>query len=210
MDMNNGVLRQDEHPTRKILVECARNLVAREGVDGVTVDMVLTESGVSKGSLYHHFKDFDTLIHTVQIRNFSEFVDEGISFLESALGNASSVGELRSNLHAVIELAHDPRRAAHRIERARIIGSAGSALDFTEALAQEQERLRRRSEDLIAEAQKRGWVNTTLSPRALSSFILGLTFGRVLDDVCHEQVQPDEWNAVVRQFVDRVLLNVVD
>ncbi|MFM7871298.1 MAG: TetR/AcrR family transcriptional regulator, partial [Actinomycetota bacterium] len=119
--MNNGVLQQSEHPTKVTLVECTRNLVSRLGVDAVTVEMVLTDSGVSKGSLYHHFKDFDALIETVQVRSFSEFVDEGISFLEAALGSATSRDELRANLHAVIPLAHDPARAPHRIDRARIV-----------------------------------------------------------------------------------------
>lgn len=206
--MNVSVLKQNAHPTKKTLVECTRQLIAQHGVDAVTVDMVLSDSGVSKGSLYHHFKDFDALIQTVQVGNFSVFVDEGISFLEAAMGRASSAEELRANLYAVIELAHDPRRAPNRIERARIVGSSGTALEYTQALAREQERLRRRGEELIAEAQSRGWVNSALSPRALSSFILGFTFGRVLDDVCQTHVAPDQWNAVVRQFMDQVLLAV--
>lgn len=206
--MRNDVLKRDEHPTKKNLVECTRQLISRNGVDAVTVDMVLTESGVSKGSLYHHFKDFDALIQTVQIRNFSEFVDEGIGFLEEALGRATSAEQLRTKLYAVIDLAHDPRRAPNRIERARIVGSSGTSLEYTQALASEQERLRRRGEELIAEAQRRGWVNPTLSPQALSSFILGFTFGRVLDDVCLTHVSSDDWNAVVRQFMERILLAV--
>lgn len=206
--MNDVVLQQAEHPTKTTLVECTGRLIARFGVDAVTVDMVLSESKVSKGSLYHHFKDFDALIETVQVRNFSEFVDEGISFLEQALGSAGSRDELRTNLHAVIELAHDPKRAPNRIDRARIVGSSGRSLVFTQGLAREQERLRRRGEELIEEAQDKGWVNGSLSPKALASFILGFTFGRVLDDVCQEHVRAEDWNAVVRQFMDRVLFAV--
>lgn len=208
--MNSGVLQQAEHPTKSTLVECTGRLISRLGVDAVTVEMVLTESGVSKGSLYHHFKDFDALIETVQVRSFSEFVDEGINFLEAALGSAASRDELRANLHAVIPLAHDPERAPHRIDRARIIGSSGHSLGFTQGLAREQERLRRRGEQLIAEAQAKGWVNRSLSPQALASFILGFTFGRVLDDVCQEHVPAGDWNDVVRQFMDRVLFAVED
>ena len=195
-----------EHPTKAALVECARRLIDAHGVDEVTVDMVLAESGVSKGSLYHHFKDFDALIETVQIRDYAMFVDEGISFLEQAFGAASTPEELRVNLFAVIELAHDPARAPFRIKRARVIGTSGSGLEFTAALAAEQERLRNRGADLIAQAQTRGWVNATLSPLALSSFILAFTFGRVVDDVCSLHVHPDEWNEIVRQFMDHVLL----
>ena len=208
--MNIVVLQQAEHPTKATLVECARRLITRVGVDALTVEMVLAESGVSKGSLYHHFKDFDALIETVQLRCFSEFVDEDISFLEAALGSATSRDELRTNLEAIVPLGHDPERAPHRIDRARILGSSGHRVDFTQALSREQERLRRRGEQLIAEAQAKGWVNRSLAPRALASFILGFTFGRVLDDVCEEHVSAGDWNDVVRQFMDRVLLAVDD
>lgn len=196
----------EEHPTRRALVECARDLIAVHGVDKVTVDMVLSESKISKGSLYHHFRDFDQLIQTVLIRNYSDLVDEGISFLELAYGKATSVEELKTNLFAVLTLAHDPGRADRRINRARIVGSSGTSPEFTETLALEQERLRSRGQELIAQAQAKGWINPSLSPLALSSFIMAFTFGRVLDDICSDHLEPDEWNEIVRQFLDRVLL----
>lgn len=201
------MIQADIHPTKRALIESARELIGIHGVDNLTVDMVLLHSKVSKGSLYHHFEDFDSLIHEVQLRKFSEFVEEGINFLEQAFGMATNPEELRANLNAVSALAHHPDRAPMRIERARVFGTSGTSLSFTQALAKEQERLRQRGEDLIAEAQSRGWVNSNLSSRALSSFILGFTFGRVLDDVCETRVIPDEWNEIVRQFMDRVLLN---
>lgn len=203
------MIRADIHPTKRALIESARELVRIHGVDNLTVDMVLVHSKVSKGSLYHHFEDFDSLIHEVQLRKFSEFVEEGINFLEQAFGMATNPEELRANLYAISALAHDRARGPMRIERARIFGTSGTSLSFNQALAKEQERLRQRGEDLISEAQSRGWVNTSLSARALSSFILGFTFGRVLDDVCETHVNSDEWNEVVRQFLDRVLLTSV-
>ncbi|MFM1752223.1 MAG: hypothetical protein RL119_1185 [Actinomycetota bacterium] len=203
------MIRADIHPTKRALLESARELIEIHGVDNLTVDMVLTNSKVSKGSLYHHFEDFDSLIHEVQLRKFSEFVEEGINFLEQAFGMATNAEQFRANLHAMAALAQDSARRPGRIERARIFGTSGTSLSFTQALANEQERLRQRGEELIAEAQSRGWVNSSLSARALSSFILGFTFGRVLDDVCETHVNSDEWNEVVRQFLDRVLLNVV-
>lgn len=200
------MIRADIHPTKRALLESARALIEIHGVDNLTVDMVLVHSKVSKGSLYHHFEDFDSLIHEVQLRKFSEFVEEGINFLEQAFGMASNAEQLRANLHAISALANSRARGPLRIERARIFGMSGTNLSFNHALAKEQERLRQRGEDLVAEAQSRGWVNTSLSARALSSFILGFTFGRVLDDVCETHVNSDEWNEVVRQFLDRVLL----
>lgn len=200
------MIRADIHPTKRALIESARELIGIYGLDNLTVDKVLLHSKVSKGSLYHHFEDFDSLIYEVQLKNFSEFVEESINLLEEAFGKATNPEELRANLYAVSILTQHPDRAPLRIARARVFGTSGTSLSFTHALANEQERLRQRGEDLIAEAQSKGWVNAALSSRALASFILGFSFGRVLDDVCETHVVPDEWNAVVRQFFDRVLL----
>lgn len=200
------MLRTEEHPTRRSLIESARTLIQVHGLDKVTVDMVLTESKTSKGSLYHHFKDFDELIDSAQIRTFSRYVNEGISFLERALDSASTAGELKANLFAVVDLGGDPQRSEHRIARARIVGTVGRSLRFSQALAVEQERLRRRGEELIEQAQSKGWLNSGLSAQALSSFIIGFTFGRVLDDVCHERVDSAGWNEIVHLFIDRVVM----
>ena len=200
------MLRAEIHPTKRALLESALTIIETHGVDNVTVEMVLRDSEVSKGSLYHHFKDFDSLLAVVQLHKYSEFVDEAIRFFEQAFNKAFGPEEFKTNLFSVMALGHDPAGAPRRIQRARVVGSWGSNPDFTQGLAREQERLRQRGQDLIAAAQMKGWVNSSLSARALSSFIVGFTFGRVLDDVCADHADPTEWNAVVREFLDRVLL----
>jgi len=46
------------HPTKVALIEVVKEMIAEFGADGFTVEMVLAESGISRGSLYHHFEDF--------------------------------------------------------------------------------------------------------------------------------------------------------
>ena len=43
------------HPTKVALLEVVKGMIAEYGADGFTVEMVLAESGISRGSLYHHF-----------------------------------------------------------------------------------------------------------------------------------------------------------
>jgi AcrR family transcriptional regulator len=50
------------HPTKVALLEVVKGMVAEYGADGFTVEMVLAESGISRGSLYHHFEDFPDLV----------------------------------------------------------------------------------------------------------------------------------------------------
>ncbi len=51
--------------TRARLIEVATRLFAAHGYDGTSIEAVLAESGVSRGSLYHHFGGKDALFLAV-------------------------------------------------------------------------------------------------------------------------------------------------
>lgn len=41
--------------TRSLIVSAARSLFLRDGVDATPTEAILTEAGISRGALYHHF-----------------------------------------------------------------------------------------------------------------------------------------------------------
>jgi AcrR family transcriptional regulator len=47
--------------TRERVVECARILFNRHGFEGVTIDMVMDEAGLTRGGFYNHFKSKEEL-----------------------------------------------------------------------------------------------------------------------------------------------------
>jgi AcrR family transcriptional regulator len=61
--MNKNVERGQA--TRARLIEVATRLFAAHGYDGTSIEAVLAESGVSRGSLYHHFAGKDALFQAV-------------------------------------------------------------------------------------------------------------------------------------------------
>jgi AcrR family transcriptional regulator len=61
--MNKNVERG--RATRTHLVDVATRLFAERGYDGTSIEAVLADSGVSRGSLYHHFPGKDALFWAV-------------------------------------------------------------------------------------------------------------------------------------------------
>jgi len=61
--MNKNVERGQA--TRAHLIDVATRLFAARGYDGTTIEAVLADSGVSRGSLYHHFPGKDALFWAV-------------------------------------------------------------------------------------------------------------------------------------------------
>jgi AcrR family transcriptional regulator len=59
--------------TRERLIEVATGLFAERGYEDTSIEDVLTEAGVSRGALYHHFRGKDALFEAVV-----ESIEEGI------------------------------------------------------------------------------------------------------------------------------------
>lgn len=54
--------------TRESIVAAARRLFGRRPVDAVSIDEIVAEAGVAKGSFYNHFPDRDALAQAVALR----------------------------------------------------------------------------------------------------------------------------------------------
>jgi AcrR family transcriptional regulator len=70
--------------TRKRLLDAALAVHESAGADGFTVQAVLAESGVSLGSLYHHFGSFDGLAAALYTRCMAALLDAIVAALERA------------------------------------------------------------------------------------------------------------------------------
>jgi AcrR family transcriptional regulator len=91
--------------TREHLLTVATTLFAERGYEGTSIEAVLQESGVSRGSLYHHFKGKETLFEAVLE---ALETDVGRRTMEAAMLAPSPAGMLRAGCLAWVELAGDP------------------------------------------------------------------------------------------------------
>lgn len=96
---------KDDKTTRDILISSASRLVATKGFDRTSVQDVMDEAGVGKGSFYHHFSSKDELGLAVLEQDRASFMEmldaclepgEGIDalgrFFETALQKHSATG----------------------------------------------------------------------------------------------------------------------
>ena len=90
--------------TRAHVIEVATRLFAEHGYDGTSVEAVQAESGVSRGSLYHHFRGKDALFWAV-LEGVSARV--GQRLLEAERDAPDEVAALRIWCQEWIRLAGD-------------------------------------------------------------------------------------------------------
>ncbi len=91
--------------TRAHLVEVATGLFGDRGFDGTSIDAVLDEAGVSRGSLYHHFANKESLFEAVFIAVEARIAQE---VMVAAASAQDSVAGVRAGSLAWMRLAGDP------------------------------------------------------------------------------------------------------
>lgn len=185
------------HPTKAKLLDTAVSLIDEFGPIGFTVDALLERSGISKGSLYHHFVDFSDVIEQAQVIRFSRYIDEDIRALFETLSSANSGAELRERFESLVLATSDPSRADARSDRATIVGLARHSKNFADALGREQQRVTDALADIAREAQERGFIRKDVDARVLATFVQTYTLGFVLNDITVDPVNAEDWSKFV-------------
>ena len=191
------------HPTRERLLLTTVELMDTENPEKVGVEMVLEKSGISKGSLYHHFEDFPSLLEAALVYRFHRVVDSSIALIANTVATATTREEFFADMEKVTAITHSREMTAIRFERARALGHAGTSERFREALGVEQQRLTLAFADLVREAQNQGWVTREIDPMAAAVFIQAYTIGKLIDEVTAEPVDEQEWLKLIHRMVER-------
>jgi len=195
------------HPTREKLVLTMVEMLDGPDPEHVTVEDVLSRSGVSRGSLYHHFEDFEELYETGLAYRITQWVTDSAEAIENMFLNASSSHDIREGVRAITAATQGANRRLNRLERARAFGLAGFNPRFQAVLGVEQARMTEVFRSLIERAKERGWVKPSVDPMAMAVFIQAYTLGRVVDDISPDKVDPEKWTELIDDVVVQILFD---
>jgi AcrR family transcriptional regulator len=194
------------HPTKVRLIETTADIISDRAPQDIQVDEILEKSGISKGSLYHHFEDLNELLEAAQVLRYSLWVDRSIAFIVPALSASKTREDVIEALRKTTEYTQSPDYRSTRIERARTIANSQSSSRFQVALGTEQARLTAALQDLVSEAQNKGLFKKELDPRVVAVFIQSYTLGKIVDDIVPEPMSPESWNNFILYMLENTLL----
>lgn len=195
------------HHTAEQLIDTALELMETKPVDKVTVEEVLSRSGVARSSLYHHFEDFHHLMEVALIRKFTKDTYVAIDQLVATAQSAETFAEARDMLHRVSRFIQDASRRENRMLRAVAIATSDRNDRFRAMLAIEQQKITDGYARVLDIGRERGWINPRVSPEFLSTLLQAYTVGRVIDDVALRPLSNEEWIGGIDILQDMFFLN---
>lgn len=191
------------HPTRDLIVTTAANIMKERGVSGLHIDDVLEATGLTRGAMYHHFKNVEDLRESALLATYAEGVNANIAFVRNVLASSKTAEDFREGvLQANVRYTSNENLRTVRKLRAHAMALTATASSLTDKVAQEQQRLTDEYIAVIAEAQSKGWVHQAVSPQALATFIQAYSFGVIVDDVSARHVSVDEWTQLIATFFE--------
>jgi AcrR family transcriptional regulator len=197
-------LRSGTHPTHDKLLQTTVELMEEHLPQAITSDMVLQKSGVSRGSLYHHFGDFSALLELAMVNAFSKEVDRSIASFTKLLGTAKSKEEMLAGVFAATTRTQSRALKQLRFQRARVIICTEDNPRLAAILAFEQQRLTDALAGLMHQAQENGWMNKTFNPCAGAVLIQAYTLGKIVDDVVENKMSEQVWDDLINQVISKV------
>lgn len=195
------------HPTGVELVKACDRLLDIKRPDQINTEEILWESGISKGSLYHHFVDLPDLIETTLIYRYSKWIDLSIQRMSSLLSLAKSAKALKEALFQITFATQKDSLKNMRIERARIFAEAQQNSRLSEKLIAETERMTTSIEDLVREVIDRKLFKPGLNARAVAVFIQAYTLGLIVNDFTTNKVTFEDWTTLINQIIGELFIN---
>jgi len=194
------------HPTKARLIETASALLETQFPEAIQVDEILDKSGISKGSLYHHFEDLGELLEAAQVSRYAEWVDRSITLITPVLSNAKSRDDIIKGLKLATAYTQSSEYKVYRFARARALAKSETSPRFQKALGLEQERLTTALEDLVQEAKNKGLFKAELDARVAAVFIQSYTLGKIVDDIVTIPVPQENWDNFI---VDMLIATMI-
>lgn len=194
------------HPTKRLLVETVVKKLEHQAPSEILAEDVLDSSGVSKGSMYHHFEDLQELVETAQIYRYSKWIDTSIDFMTTAVISAKSKDELRKSMIQLTEFTQSDERKGARAERAFALAACFENPRMAKQMGEQTKRLTDAITDVVEEVKNKGLFKESVDALAVSTFIQAYTLGKIVNDYNPNGISEKDWNAFIIDIVDHTFM----
>ncbi|MEN9802475.1 MAG: hypothetical protein RLZ37_1600 [Actinomycetota bacterium] len=193
------------HPTYEKILNTAVDVLIEQGFDKFNVQDVLDRAEISRGTLYHHYGDVDSVIEAALAASFSRELTANRETLEELVNRCKTATEFRRELRRLID-SYSKLPASVRVRRAHTISLCQTRPDLDDAIRAEQDASNLAWQELIELAQEKGFARKDLDVREGAALVQGLGISRIVDEVSSEPLSDERWADVIFKIYDAFLL----
>ncbi len=185
----------DKHARRQQILEASRTVFARRGYHQTTIDHIVAEAGVARGTFYLYFEDKRSVFSEL-IDRFNSRISMAISSIVLGDPRRSVAEQTRANIRAIISLA------LHEREMTKILFTDAAGVDpgFDRKLYSFYDEVVQLLTESLREGQRLGIVRDG-EPRVLAYLTVG-ALKELLNQVVTLGLSVDSAEALTTQLYE--------
>ena len=183
------------HETIQLLIDATDKVIRGQGEAAVRIQDISAETGISIGSIYHHFGDRDGLIRAAYVHTFRTAIQSDIDRVKRFMSRMTSAKEMAEHYDEMLAFLNHHFEQFPARARANTIGSTTGRPLLRDAIIAVQSELITSLTEVMTLLKERGILKKHLEPRAAAVMTLGMLHGRVIAEFDSTPVQDEQWNA---------------
>jgi len=124
--------------SKMLLIDAALEVIENEGVNALRLDAIAASVGVTKGSLYWHFKDRDDLIRAALHEQMRRLTESSMSGVSEALASSKNLGAYLLQVQSVVADPYNEAEVVQRWRRLELLVAARQDPDLSKAMREIQ------------------------------------------------------------------------
>ena len=180
--------------TIQTVIDATIQVMRTSGESGVRIQEISEMTGVSIGSIYHHFGDRSGLIREALLYQFAANARQDIERIRTWIANIHSTQDLSANYERMVKFLSQHFEHQSALERAAIVGTMTARPELREALSLVQHDLTDSLTEAMQVLKDRGMLKEFINPRAAATLMSGMLFGKVIAELDTEPVSDFDWN----------------
>lgn len=191
--VKRGEKRADGLETITLVKKFALKELEKFGPVQFNLDRVLRQSGVSRGSVYHHFGSRDGLITAIEMDSSLSKTMEELSLIRQLVEKASTPEEMFETFLIGFTTGDSVAARQRRLRRVASIAASEKNRALTSALRDAQIAGTAEFTEILNLAQHKGLITLTSPPEGTAYLIQSMLLGRILVDLSASSHAQDAW-----------------
>lgn len=189
--------------SRAQLIDVALRIILEKGIDALRLDDIVTEVGVTKGSIYWHFEDRQDLVKAAIAEQIRRFSAETVDVVSEAIEHSADKNDYLKRILPFIVDPFDKTLVRERWGRLSILVETQNDPELKEMMHEVQARHLEVVVELMTDAQSRGYLRADLDPRAVAVALSVINLGSNIIDVLGDSApEPDAWWNMMLFFIN--------
>ena len=180
--------------TKRALLDAAIADMEATGEASIRITKILKESGVTNGSLYHHFGSREGLVREAIAERFLGSVTEGLIVFAERVAKVRTSEEMFALFRKELLRIGTPEVKMQRTRRMTALAAALPRAELLERVIADQGKYFDGAADALSRLQDRGLIKADVDVRAFAAWFLGLSLSRLLSDIDPDLDPDTEWS----------------